>query len=113
MVAEVVHGTPYRFQDLARFSLAHGDKDRHPYPVPISDETIRVLKSTVKHARLGQTEEPAVFKRLDVRARPLKRTANDPSLVAFIAGEREHSPSRYGRSAFGWEKDVVRRGRAG
>src|SRR5262245_35705603 len=35
MVAEVVHGTPYRFQDPARFSLAHGGKDRHPYPVPI------------------------------------------------------------------------------
>jgi hypothetical protein len=31
MVAEVVHGAPYRFQDPARFSLAHGGKDRHPY----------------------------------------------------------------------------------
>ncbi len=30
MVAEVVHGTPYRFSDPARFSLAHGGKDRHP-----------------------------------------------------------------------------------
>ena len=35
MVAEVVHGAPYRFRDPARFSLAHGGKDRHPYPVPI------------------------------------------------------------------------------
>ena len=35
MVAEVVHGAPYRFADPARFSLAHGGKDRHPYPVPI------------------------------------------------------------------------------
>lgn len=34
MVAEVVHGTPCRFSDPARFSLAHGGKDRHPYPVP-------------------------------------------------------------------------------
>jgi hypothetical protein len=44
MVAEVVHGAPYRFRDPARFSLAHGGKDRHPYPVPIKvyDETIRV-----------------------------------------------------------------------
>jgi uncharacterized protein len=31
MVAEVVHGAPCRFQDPARFSLAHGGKDRHPY----------------------------------------------------------------------------------
>jgi hypothetical protein len=47
MVAEIVYGSPYRFQDPARFSLAHGGKDRHPYPVPLKvyDETIRVLKS--------------------------------------------------------------------
>src|SRR5207237_6394616 len=30
MVAEVVHGSPYRFTDPARFSFAHGGKDRHP-----------------------------------------------------------------------------------
>jgi hypothetical protein len=30
MVAEVVHGAPCRFSDPARFSLAHGGKDRHP-----------------------------------------------------------------------------------
>ena len=34
MVAEVVHGAPCRFSDPARFSLAHGGKDRHPFPVP-------------------------------------------------------------------------------
>ena len=46
MVAEVVHGAPCRFTDPARFSLAHGGKDGHPFPVPLSvyDETIRVLK---------------------------------------------------------------------
>ena len=52
MVAEVVHGAPYRFRDPARFSLAHGGKDRHPYPVPLKvyDETIRVMKSAVQKA---------------------------------------------------------------
>ena len=29
MVAEVLHGAPFRFRDPARFSLAHGGKDRH------------------------------------------------------------------------------------
>src|SRR4029079_4159341 len=54
MVAEVVHGAPFRFRDPARFSLAHGGKDRHPYPVPIKvyDETIRVMKSAVRNAKL-------------------------------------------------------------
>jgi hypothetical protein len=32
MVAEVIHGAPCRFADPARFSFAHGGKDRHPYP---------------------------------------------------------------------------------
>ena len=56
MVAEVVHGAPCRFTDPARFSLAHGGKDRHPFPVPLKvyDETIRVLKSAVQKAKLGQ-----------------------------------------------------------
>ena len=59
MVAEVVHGAPYRFNDPARFSLAHGGKDRHPYPVPIKvyDETIRVLKVGGQNAKLGRDEE--------------------------------------------------------
>jgi uncharacterized protein len=58
MVAEVVHGAPYRFRDPARFSLAHGGKDRHPYPVPIKvyDETIRVMKSAIQKAKLGRDE---------------------------------------------------------
>jgi hypothetical protein len=77
MVAEVVHGAPYRFQDPARFSLAHGGKDRHPYPVPIKvyDETIRVLKSAVQKAKLGQSEELEALRRLDREARQLERTA--------------------------------------
>jgi hypothetical protein len=58
MVAEVVHGAPYRFSDPARFSFAHGGKDRHPFPVPLKvyDETIRVLKSAVHRgaARSGR-----------------------------------------------------------
>ncbi|HZQ39179.1 MAG TPA: DUF763 domain-containing protein, partial [Rhizomicrobium sp.] len=45
LVAEVVHGAPCRFSDPARFSIAHGGKDRHPFPVPtaVYDKTISVL----------------------------------------------------------------------
>ena len=108
MVAEVVHGAPYRFQDPARFSLAHGGKDRHPYPVPIKvyDETIRVLKSAVQKAKLGQTEEMQALRRLDDQVRTLERTASGPSLAAFVATERAQSPSFDGRSVFGWEKNL-------
>lgn len=115
MVAEVVHGTPYRFQDPARFSLAHGGKDRHPYPVPLKvyDETIRVLKSAVQNARLGRDEELQALKRLDAQARQLERTATGLSLDAFIAGERGRSPEFDGRSVFGWEKNLVKADKTG
>src|SRR6266513_4724140 len=100
MVAEVVHGAPYRFGDPARFSLAHGGKDRHPYPVPIKvyDETIRVLKSAVQQAKLGREDEMQALKRLDSQARQLERTATGPSFEAFVANERGRSASLDGRS---------------
>jgi uncharacterized protein len=109
MVAEVVHGAPYRFRDPARFSLAHGGKDRHPYAVPIKvyDETIRVMKSAVRNAKLGREEEVQALKRLDDQARRLERTAEGPSFEAFVATERAASPALDGRSVFGWEKDLM------
>lgn len=108
MVAEVVHGAPCRFQDPARFSLAHGGKDRHPYSVPLKvyDETIGLLKSAVRNAKLGHSEELQALKRLDARARELERTATGPSLEAFLASEREASQALGGRSVFGFEKDL-------
>jgi hypothetical protein len=109
MVAEIVYGSPYRFQDPARFSLAHGGKDRHPYPVPLKvyDETIRVLKSGMQKAKLGPGETLDALKRLDHQARLLERTARGPSFEAFVAQERARSPSLHGRSVFGWEKDLA------
>jgi len=107
MVAEVVHGAPCRFSDPARFSLAHGGKDRHPYPVPIAiyDQTINVLKSAVSQAKLGNDEELAAIKRLDDQARRLERTATAPSFDDHIVKERLTSPLYQGRSVFGWEAD--------
>ena len=71
MVAEVVHGAPCRFADPARFSLAHGGKDRQPFPVPIEvyDQTIAVLKTALAKARLGQDERLDAIRRLDQQAR--------------------------------------------
>ena len=108
MVAEVIHGAPYRFQDPARFSLAHGGKDRHPFPVPIKvfDETIRVLKTAVNNARLGRDEKLHTLKRLDAQARMLEGAVEGPSFEAFVARERDDSVAFGGRSVFGWEKDL-------
>ena len=67
LVAEVLHGAPSRFSDPARFSFAHGGKDGHPFPVPLTiyDETLRVLRRVVDGARLGQGERLAVLRCLD------------------------------------------------
>src|SRR5260221_4050939 len=45
LVSEVIHGTPSRFRDPARFAFAHGGKYGHPFPVPfaVCDETINNL----------------------------------------------------------------------
>lgn len=105
MVAEVVHGAPCRFSDPARFSLAHGGKDGHPFPVPthVYDQTIGVMKAAVTAARLGQDEKSAALRRLDRQARQLEARARGPSVEAFIAEERRQSHAYGGRSVFGHE----------
>ena len=105
LVAEVVHGAPCRFSDPGRFSLAHGGKDRHPFPVPLKvyDETIGVLKSAVQKARLGRDEELGALRRLDDQSRQVERYVTGPSLKEIVAGEFDQSHLLGGRSVFGWE----------
>ncbi|WP_372097590.1 DUF763 domain-containing protein [Tistrella mobilis] len=111
MVAELVHGAPCRFDDPARFSLAHGGKDRQPFPVPVLvyDRTIQVMKSAVEAASLGNDEKLDAIRRLDAQARQLEQTAGGPSLDAFIAGERRRSHDYGGRSVFGHEPPPAER----
>jgi len=106
LVAEVVHGAPCRFSDPARFSLAHGGKDRHPFPVPtkVYDETIRILKSAVTKAKLGQDEQLAALQRLDRESRRLECATDGPPLQQIIGEEFALSHTYGGRSVFGWEQ---------
>ncbi|RUQ89740.1 DUF763 domain-containing protein [Legionella septentrionalis] len=106
MVAEIMHGAPYRFSDPARFSIAHGGKDRHPFPVPtkVYDETIRVLKAALETAKLGQSEKLDAIKRLDKQARALERhIISGPSVDEILAHEKDVSSQYGGRSIFGFE----------
>ncbi len=102
MVAEVVHGAQHRFSDPARFAMAHGGKDGHPFPVPLTvyDQTIQVLKNAVGRSRLGQDEQLAALKRLDAQARKLESTARGPSLKSYIANERARARQFGGRTVF-------------
>ncbi len=96
-VAEVVHGTPCRFSDPARFSLALGGKDGHPFPVPLSvyDQTLAVLRRAVDSTKLGNDEQNSALRALDRQARHLEQSATEPSFEAHVARERETS-ARFG-----------------
>jgi hypothetical protein len=100
LVAEVLHGTPSRFSDPARFSMAHGGKDGHPFPVPLRvyDETIRVLKNAVGNAKLGNADRLAAIQRLDDQARAFERIATGPGFDEFVAGEGARSHEYGGRT---------------
>src|SRR5437660_326566 len=95
------------FSDPARFSFAHGGKDRRPFPVPtkIYDRTIEVLGAALRKAKLGDTERLNGFKRLHAFTRMVEETF-DPcaDLEKTIAKECADSAGHGGRSVFGWEK---------
>ncbi|HVJ78052.1 MAG TPA: DUF763 domain-containing protein [Hyphomicrobium sp.] len=109
MVAEIVHGAPYRFRDPARFSLAHGGKDRHPFPVAtrVYDETITVLKGAVQRAKLGNEVTLGALRRLDEQARRLENIASGPPLSEHIQNELARTAEFGGRSVFGWEQPAT------
>jgi hypothetical protein len=102
LVAEVVHGAPSRFADPARFSLAHGGKDGHPFPVPLRvyDETIRVLKRAVERAKMGEGDRLAAIRRLDEQARRAERAAavTDAEFARAVAAERAATVALGGRT---------------
>jgi hypothetical protein len=103
LVAEVIHGTPTRFDDPARFSFAHGGKDGHPFPVPLAvyDQSIAVLRRSLDAARLGRSDKMDGMKRLDTFARSIEQHRSPEADVdAAIAYERAISPSVGGRTVF-------------
>lgn len=102
LVAEVLHGAPSRFSDPARFSMAHGGKDGHPFPVPLKvyDQTIRVLKDAVGRAKLGNDERLAALRQLDAQARALEGQVIGPSFAEFISEERANAAEYGGRTVF-------------
>lgn len=107
LIAEVVHGAPSRFSDPARFSFAHGGKDGHPFPVPLKtyDESLAVLRRSLKAARLGHMEKLHGFKRLDHLTRTVEKQMESlADFRAALAHERHISPSLGGRTVFDRER---------
>jgi hypothetical protein len=114
LVAEVVHGAPSRFNDPARFSFAHGGKDRHPFPVPLKtyDESLNFLRTALDRAKVGirtgsggervsDREKLDGFRRLERFVRTVEtRFEPEADFDKLIAHEKAISPSLDGRSVF-------------
>ena len=107
LVSEVIHGTPSRFNDPARFAFAHGGKDGHPFPVPIKvyDETISTLQTAVQKAKLGNSDKQAAIKALTQLAqRAEKDFIPQDNFDTLIEKERDDSWKYDGRTVFGKAK---------
>jgi hypothetical protein len=104
LVAEVVHGTPTRFRDPARFAFAHGGKDRHPFPVPtkVYDRTVDVLQTAIQKAKLGDKERVEGLSRLHRFVLTVERTLEpEADFEGLIAHENSISSALGGHSVFG------------
>jgi uncharacterized protein len=104
LVSEVIHGTPSRFEDPARFSFAHGGKDGHPFPVPtkIYDETIVTLRTALDKAKLGMSEKKDAIRQLSILARRVEENFEPrPFLQDVIQKERQDSHQYGGMTVFG------------
>lgn len=106
LVSEVIHGTPSRFSDPARFSFAHGGKDGHPHPVQthVYDQTLGELQNALDRSRLGYSDKKNALKKLSEASRALERNfqARPDGLQPYIQKERDVSHQYGGRTAFGW-----------
>jgi hypothetical protein len=103
LIAEVVHGAPSRFADPARFSFAHGGKDRHPFPVSLKtyDESLTFLRESLDAAKLGGREKLDGFRSLDGFVRAVEnRLKPEADFNAVITYENTISASLDGRSVY-------------
>ncbi len=101
LVSEVIHGTPGRFRDPARFSFAHGGKDGHPFPVPtkIYDESIRILGDCIEKSKMGYNDKSECLRRLHQTALEIeKNCAPEADFDAAIAYEKSKSKEWGGRT---------------
>jgi hypothetical protein len=111
LVSEVIHGTPSRFKDPARFSFAHGGKDGHPFPVPTKtyDEVINTLQKAVQRAKIGQTDKAEAIKKIhEIAARAEKDFIPTDNLQQLIEKEVSESWKYGGKTVFGDAKPPKR-----
>lgn len=104
LVSEVIHGTPSRFSDPARFSFAHGGKDGHPFPVPtrVYDETIQVFDKAIHQSKLGYNEKSEALKNLSRISQQMEKSYTPNNYFDdLVKHERDNSYKYGGKTVFG------------
>lgn len=112
LVSEVIHGTPSRFSDPARFSFAHGGKDGHPFPVPTSvyDETVEVFDKAIRQARLGDKEKSDALKNLSKISQEMEKGYTPSNYFDdWVQHERDTSYKYGGKTVFGDAKKPLKK----
>jgi len=107
LVSEVIHGTPTRFEDPARFSFAHGGKDGHPFPVPtkVYDQTIEQLRKSLDRSKIDLSDKKRAIKRLHQQALRIERNFKpNQGFEQLLDQERKDSHKYGGRTVFGAAK---------
>jgi uncharacterized protein len=108
LVSEVIHGTPSRFTDPARFAFAHGSKNGEssfPVPTHVYDDTISALKSSVEKAKMGETDKQEAIKKLTKLAQKAEENfiPND-NFESVLQKERDDAWKYGGRTVKGFAK---------
>lgn len=107
LVSEVIHGTPSRFSDPARFAFAHGGKGGTPFPVPtkVYDETIQTLHDAVLKSRVQQNDKMQALKKLhEISKKNELNFQSNSSIEPLIEKEIKDSWKHGGRTIEGYIK---------
>lgn len=114
LVSEVIHGAPSRFKDPARFSFAHGGKDGHPFPVPLTiyDESIQILKKGIEKSKLGHGDKLKSVQKLHQLVLDNERNFEPQfDMQQIIVEERRDSWKYGGRTVLGDAEPLRTNGR--
>lgn len=104
LVSEVIHGTPSRFSDPARFSFAHGGKDGHPFPVPtrVYDETIEIFDKAIHQAKLGDKDKSEALKNLARISQDMEKGYTPNNYFDDLVQHERNTSYKYGgKTVFG------------
>ncbi len=98
LVSEVIHGTPSRFSDPARFTFAHGSKGGRPFPVPVRvyDETIETLRKALDLAKIGQSDKQKAIRKLSQLAQEAEKGFEPEESLSDLLEKENRDSWRYG-----------------